>query len=68
MINISKLSPSARTQLLANLQKMEAAGRDPEKCAALRKQFNELHADEAKRMESFRNFVMAEYVHVYGGR
>lgn len=59
-MNLSKLSDSARQQLWTNLLKAEKEGKMPEKCAALRKQFEELREKEANFFKSMANFGLEQ--------
>ena len=65
-MDIRKLTDQQRQQLWNNLLNAEKSGKTPEKCAELRKQFQDIRDREAKFFKDMAGFVTHIYAESYG--
>lgn len=65
-MDIRKLTDQQRQQLWNNLLNAEKSGKTPEKCAEIRKQFQDLRERESNFFKSMAEFGTHIYAESYG--
>jgi hypothetical protein len=65
-MDIRKLTDQQRQQLWNNLLNAEKSGKNPEKCAELRKQFQDIRERESNFFKSMAEFGAYSYTEAHG--